>query len=124
MTSSGPADPGPAPAPAPGARRGYLLPGVIALVALVAIGAAAGAGDLDHSRPSTLHGPDVAHELALGIQAQQGSRPLPDVRCPATEPVHDGWQFACRLVGRAPDRSVRVTEIDGRGHLRWRIGPS
>jgi hypothetical protein len=122
MTSSGPADPGPAPPPR--ARRGYLLPGVIALVVLVAIGAAVGAGDLDHSRPNTLHGPDMAQQLALGIQAQQGWRTLPDVRCPATEPVRDGWQFACRLVGSGPDRSVQVTEIDSRGHLRWRIGPS
>jgi hypothetical protein len=120
MTSSGPADLGPAPAPRP--RRGYLVPGAIALVVLVAIGAALGAGDLDHSRPSTLHGPDVAHELALGIQAQQRSHALPDVRCPATEPVRAGWQFACQLIGIGPDRSVQVTEIDSRGHLRWRLG--
>ncbi|HEY3809983.1 MAG TPA: DUF4333 domain-containing protein, partial [Acidimicrobiales bacterium] len=104
MTSSGPADPGPAPAPRP--RRGYFLPGTIALVVLVAIGVAVGAGDLDHSRPHTLHGTDVAQELALGIQAQQGSHALPDVRCPAAEPVHDGWQFTCQLVGTGPNRAV------------------
>jgi hypothetical protein len=125
MTSSGPpdADPRPPAAPVPRPRRGYWLPGAIALVALVGIGVAVGAGDLDHSPPHALHGPDLAQQLALGIQAQQGASRPPDVRCPASEPVRDGWQFVCQLAGNGTDRPIQVVEIDNRGHLRWHLGP-
>ena len=102
-------------------RRGYFLPGLIALTVLLAIGVAAGAGDLEHRPPPSLLGTDVAQELSVGIQAQQGGAE-PTVTCPAREPVRRGLAFTCRT-GGPHGRVVQVTEVDGRGHLRWSLGP-
>lgn len=104
-------------------RRGYFVPGLVALAALLGIGTALGAGDLSHRPPSSLAGPDVAEELALGIQAQAGAPSTPPVSCPRSEPVRAGATFTCTLgpwrgSGR---RTVRVVEIDSRGHLRWSL---
>ncbi len=102
-------------------RRGYWVPGLIATAVLLAIGLALGAGDLDHRSPSTLAGPEVAQNIALGVQAQEGSQAL-DVHCPASEPVRVGRQFDCTLTQAGRTRSIHVVEIDGRGHLRWTLG--
>src|SRR5579875_2331816 len=59
---------GGAPAPRARSRRGYFLPGAIALAALLLIGAAVGAGDLSHPSPRTLRGADVAAQISLGVQ--------------------------------------------------------
>jgi hypothetical protein len=107
----------------PRRRKGYWLPGAIALTVLLVIALALGAGDLDHSSPATLHGSDVAREIGLGMQAEQGGHAPADVRCPPSEPVRAGWQFACSTERSGLTRTVQVTEIDGRGHLRWRLGP-
>jgi hypothetical protein len=110
-------------APVPRARRGYWIPAVIATTALVAIGLALGAGDLDHRSPTRLHGPDMAQEIALGIQAQQGTHAPPVVHCPVSEPVRAGYRFACTTGPAGANRQIQVVEIDGRGHLRWQLGP-
>ena len=119
MTSTGASPPGESPGPRP--RRGYWIPAVIAMVVLAAIGLALGAGDLDHARPSVLHGSDVAQQIALGIQAQQGTRHPPEVHCPASEPVQVGYRFLCTSPQAGVNRSIEVVEIDGRGHLRWQL---
>jgi hypothetical protein len=112
---------GGAPAHVPGparGRRGYFLPGVIALVALLGIGLLWGAGDLEHPAATNLAGPDVAAQISLGIQAQENATRPPSVSCPAKEPVHQGQTFDCTVAG-SPPRLVHVTEVDGRGRLQW-----
>jgi len=103
-------------------RRGYFLPGTIALIALLGLGLFVGAGDLQHRAPTVLHGPDLAGQIALAVQAQQGSRSTPTVTCPPTEPVRQGLTFQCRLAGH-PDRTLVVTEVDGRGRISWAFRP-
>jgi Domain of unknown function (DUF4333) len=106
-------------------RRGYLLPGAIALVALLAIGLGIGAGgDLTHPPPKSLHGSDVADQIALSIQSEQNDKSLPTVRCPDDQPVRAGYTFTCSLQQGRSTRTVNVKEIDGRGHLRWSLGPA
>lgn len=109
--------------PAPGRRaKGYFLPGVIALGALLAIGVFfVGAGDLQHPANTQLAGADIESEIALAIQAQQNSTRAPAVTCPAREPVRPGLHFQCTVAaGRGrPVRPVYVTEVDGRGRIRW-----
>ncbi len=113
--------PGPAAAPRR-PRRGYWLPGTIALTFLVIIAVAVGAGDLDHTAPRTLHGPDVASEIALGIQTQEAMSNAPVVSCPTSEPVRSGLRFECSEVVSGETTVVDVVEIDGRGRLRWQLG--
>jgi hypothetical protein len=91
------------------------------MVVLFAIGLVLGAGDLQHRSPTTLHGSDVAQEIAFGIQAQEGATAPPVVHCPGAEPVRAGWRFGCTVVEAGAGRAVQVTEIDGRGHLRWSL---
>lgn len=105
-------------------RRGRWVPGIIALAVLLAIGIVFGAGaDLTHPAPHTLTGRDVASQLALGIQSEKGLTQAPHLSCPATEPVQAGFIFECTATGLPSTASVRVeiTEIDNRGHLRWRL---
>lgn len=103
-------------------KRGYFLPGSIALVALVALGLFVGAGDLSHPAPSTLVGSDIGAQIGLGIQTEENTASMPDVACPPKEPVRQGLRFTCMLRGRAP-RTVYVTEVDGRGRVRWSFSP-
>jgi hypothetical protein len=105
-------------------RRGYWIPGVIALTVLVAIAIGFGAGDLTHPSPRALAGPDVEAELSLGIQAQQGASAPPVVHCPTSEPVRAGHTFECTTVKGASTEVVSVVEIDSRGRLRWSISPA
>jgi hypothetical protein len=119
----------PAPPRSGRRRRGYWIPGLISLAVLTAIGVALGAGDLNHGSPKRLNGIDVAQQIALGIQAREGSHRPSDVRCPPTEPVRQGWRFVCTRVasraaepGRGAAQSVEVTEIDDRGRVRWSLG--
>ncbi len=92
------------------------------MAALLGIGLALGAGDLDHRTTSGLHGTDVAQQLALAIQAQNGSHTPPNVTCPATEPVRSGLQFSCTIQASGSSQVIHVEETDGRGHLSWQMG--
>jgi hypothetical protein len=109
------------PAPGRAARRGYFVPGLVALVALLGIGLAVGAGDLNHRAPHTLDGSDVAAQIALALQVQQGSSGPPKVDCPGPQPVRAGWTFTCTMVGRTGNEAIHVVEVDGRGNLHWTI---
>ncbi len=134
MTDAPRSDAGPGPTPAdagPGpaagsrrGRRGYFLPGAIALAALLLIGGAMGAGDLAHPAPKHLRGSDVASQIALGVQEQRNSTTLPKVTCPATEPVRTGYHFDCQLDGGGAPLTVTVTEFNGRGGLHWSLSPA
>jgi hypothetical protein len=92
------------------------------MAVLLAIGGAIGAGDLEHRSPSRLSGSDIAQQIALGMQAQAGRSAPPDVHCPASEPVRNGWSFVCTEVQSGGSLPIQVTEIDSRGHLRWHLG--
>jgi hypothetical protein len=109
------------PTDTPRPRRGYFLPGVIALGALIVIGLSVGAGDLEHPAPTTLDGSEIAAQIALGVQAQENASHPPTVTCPAREPVRAGVRFQCHL-GR-PGPTVYVTEVDGRGRVHWSLTP-
>jgi hypothetical protein len=112
--------------PASSQRRGYFLPGVIALAALLALGAAFGAGDLQHRGPSILAGRDVAEQLALAMQAQVAAPSAPSISCPSTEPVRKGLVFYCKVAPwrGAGRRELRVTEVDSSGRLSWSVVPA
>jgi hypothetical protein len=92
------------------------------MAVLLAIGLAFGAGDLDHRSPSTLAGSEITQNLAQGIQAKEGTKKPPDVRCPDTEPVRAGRQFVCTVTEDGTTRPVHVVEIDSRGTLSWHFG--
>jgi hypothetical protein len=101
--------------------RGYFVPGLIALVAMAAVGGAVNFAGLDHSSPSRLAGPDVATFVAQGIQTEDRLASPPPVVCPASEPVRTGLRFACRWQRQAGDRIVNVTETDSRGQFRFAV---
>lgn len=105
-------------------RRGYWVPAVIAMIVLLAIAFAAGAGDLSHRAPRTLNGPDVADQIATAIQVSERSSTPPNVRCPASEPVRAGFTFDCTVARGHGRQQIHVTEQDGRGRLGWTLGPT
>lgn len=91
----------------------------MALAALLAIGIVFGAGgDLSHPPPRSLSGPDVASQVATGVQAVRSLSSPPTVTCPASEPVRAGFRFRCHFGDGLP---IDVVEIDSRGHLRWSL---
>jgi hypothetical protein len=104
-------------------RRGYWIPGLIAMAFLLIIAVAVGAGDLDHSAPRNLQGPDIASQIALGIQTEQGTAGAPDVRCPKEEPVRPGWQFECSVTRAGNRVPVQVVELNQHGQLSWHLAP-
>jgi len=105
--------PGPRPA-----KRGYLLPGVIALTVLGLLALVGGYLTLQPHLPDTLDGPVVARFLSEDLQ--QG-RNAPEVTCPSTEPVRRGLVFYCRLLRPGhPDVRLKVTET---GHAGFALTP-
>jgi Domain of unknown function (DUF4333) len=123
MPSAGPPDAQTGTRPSgPVRRRGYWIPGLIALAVLLLIAVAVGAGDLDHSAPDVLQGPDIASQIALGIQAQEETASAPNVHCPKTEPVRSGLQFQCAVWRNGTRVPVNVVEIDQHGQLSWHLG--
>jgi Domain of unknown function (DUF4333) len=123
MPSAGPPDAQTGARPSvPARRRGYWIPGLIALAVLLLIAVAVGAGDLDHSAPHVLQGPDVASQIALGIQAQEETASAPNVHCPKTEPVRSGLQFQCAVWRNGKRVPVEVVELDQHGQLSWHLG--
>jgi hypothetical protein len=101
-------------------KRGYFIPGLIALVAMAGIGAAVNFGGLDHGAPSRLAGSDVSTFLAQGIQAQQGLSAPPSITCPASEPVRAGLSFTCQWAHAGVDQAVHVTETTA-GQFRFSL---
>lgn len=112
-----------AAAPPARPRRGYWLPAIIAMIVLVGIGLAVGAGDLNHSSPKRLSGRDIEQQLALGIESQQGLSRLPMVSCPASEPSVQGHRFTCTLHKSRSQQTVYVVEVNSFGGLQWQLGP-
>jgi hypothetical protein len=114
----GGASPGPAPGTRPRPKRGYLVPGIIALVVCATIGIVIDLAGLQSRTPSTLAGRQLDALVSQSLQATHPQRTPPQVRCPATEPERTGLVFDCSLVrpGRH-DGVIRVTELSGSGTL-------
>ncbi|HET9691778.1 MAG TPA: DUF4333 domain-containing protein [Acidimicrobiales bacterium] len=119
-----------APTVAPAARsgrgrRGYLVPGSIALVVLAVLAVVIDLVGLTHRTPDTLAGPDVATRIAQGIQAGAGDHRLPQVSCPTSEPARAGVRFTCAELppgGGAPI-TIQVTET-GAASYTWHPVPA
>lgn len=92
----------------PTRKRGYYLPGIIALVVLVAISVVFALVALRSYAPRVLSGSQVSQSLSEYLQT--GATP-PTVRCPSTEPMRAGLVFDCKVLrpGQRP-RTVQVTE--------------
>lgn len=100
-------------------KRARWVPGIIALIALLAIGLVVGAGgDLSHPPPKSLSGSDISAQVAMSIQALESMSAPPKVTCPAHEPLEVGLRFRCHYDG---GRLIEVVETDNRGHLRWSL---
>lgn len=104
-------------------KRGYFVPGLIALVVLAVGGGLANFGGLDHAAPNRLAGPDVETFLAQAIQARDGLSSPPHISCPASEPVRAGLRFTCTWHRAGGDRRLGVTET-GRGQFRFTVEPA
>ena len=102
-------------------RRGYLLPGLIALAARVTIGLIFGAGDLSHPAYTSINGPDIEQQIAQAMQVEQNIGTAPEVTCPRREPVRAGLTFDCTARTPTGEQVVHVTEIDSRGEIRWSL---
>lgn len=103
-------------------KRGYFIPGLIALVVLAAGGGVANFAGLDHAAPHRLAGPDVETFLGQAIEAQNHLASAPSIRCPGSEPVRVGLSFTCTWQRADGNRPVTVTEIDARGQFRFSVG--
>jgi hypothetical protein len=108
------------PAAAPGSRprpkRGYLLPGTIALFVCAAIAVVIDLAGLQTHTPHVLAGQDVEQYLQENLQTTSSP---PAVHCPADEPLRTGLTFTCIVTptgGTA--RAVRITEISDNGSFR------
>ena len=105
-------------------RRGYFIPGIIALVVLLVIGLVLGGGDLEHPAATTIYGSAIESQIANGIQDVRDTNATIDVACPAQEPVKQGLQFSCTATGAGlENQTVYVVETDGRGDTRWSLTP-
>jgi predicted secreted protein len=55
--------------------------------------------------------------------AQQTGAPIRTVRCPDEVKASKGAKFSCRAIADDGSRiPIRVTQTDGNGGVRWRIG--
>jgi hypothetical protein len=104
-------------------RRGYWIPGLIALAALVIIGLILGAGDLSHPAYTSINGPDIEQQISQAMQVEQSAGTAPDITCPRREPVRVGLTFDCTARTAHGQQVVHVTEIDNRGDIRWSPSP-
>ncbi len=113
-----------APAPAAGAlprkKRGYLVPGVIALVVCAGLATLIDVAGLQARTPARLAATEAETFLSEAVQARDNLATPPSVRCPGTEPLRAGVSFSCviRLAGR--DHRVRVQEGSG-GRLSYEV---
>jgi hypothetical protein len=119
------ASPDPRPAQSAGktAKRGYLLPGTIALGALVVIGLVINFS-FTHHTPRNLDGQEVSMGIAEGLQAQERSASPPEVSCPPSRPLQTGLRFTCTRQRSGGDQVIEVTEINNiGGYRRQVVGP-
>jgi hypothetical protein len=120
---------GAGPAAAPGTRRrpkrGYLLPGTIALVVCAVIGVGIDLAGIQSHAPSNLAGGQVEAFLSQSLQYTHPQASPPQVRCPADEPLRTGYTFDCTLVkdGRSAGL-IRVTETSATGTFSYQPPPS
>ena len=91
---------------------------VLALIAIVINFTA-----LTHHDPAKLVGPDVATRLSQAIQAQEGTSTPPQVECPGTEPVRNGYTFTCTLIRGGHRQVIRVHETSDQGRFTWSLPP-
>ncbi|MGI8753131.1 MAG: DUF4333 domain-containing protein [Acidimicrobiales bacterium] len=104
-----------------GGKRGYFVPGLIALAVLLAGGAFASAGGLSHASPSRLDGAHVGTLIAENYQNNHQLESPPPVQCPNNEPVASGHRFVCHLLRtKGCPLSVQVTETGG-GQFTYQV---
>jgi hypothetical protein len=112
------------PPAAPGSparpKRGYLLPGTIALVVCAVIATVIDLAGLQSRTPSSLAGRQVETFLSQSLQANHPQQDPPQVRCPAEEPLRAGLSFDCTLLSGGRPVSIQVTETSGHGTFRYR----
>jgi hypothetical protein len=112
--------PGPAAGGRPRPKRGYLLPGTIALVVCAAIATVIDVTGIQSHTPSSLPGSQVATFLSQSLQYTHPQATPPQVRCPADEPLRAGLSFRCVLVRPGhPDADILVTETSAHGTFRY-----
>ena len=105
-------------------KRGYFLPGLIALAVLLAGGALATAGGLSHAAPTQLDGVHVGTLIAENYQNNHQLASPPPVQCPSTEPVVAGRHFVCQLLrSKGGPLTVDVTETGG-GRITYQVAGS
>ncbi len=108
-----------APAPKRVTKRGYWLPGLIALTFLILAALVINFVGLRHTDPRMLHGRDVETQLAENLQAVGGSAQPPEVSCPSSEPVRKGLVFTCVVHRGSGLSTLVVTETDNRGAYKY-----
>jgi hypothetical protein len=82
------------------------------------------AGIQSHT-PSSLPGSQIATFLSQSLQYSHPQAAPPQVRCPADEPLRDGFSFDCVLVrADRPDATIAVTETSAHGTFSYRPPPS
>lgn len=102
-------------------KRGYFIPGLIALAVLLAGGAVATAGGLSHASPSRLDGTHLGTLIAENYQNNHQLASPPPVRCPTNEPVAAGHHFVCQLLRtKGGPLTVDVTETGG-GQITYQV---
>ncbi len=107
-----------APGGRPRPKRGYLVPGIIALVVCAAMATVIEFGGLRSHTPPSLAGHDVEALVSQRLQATHPQGSPPQVRCPAVEPLRAGLSFDCVfLEGGRPAGTIRVTELSAAGTL-------
>ena len=104
----------------PRPKRGYFIPGIIALVVCAAIAIVIDLAGFQTHSPTTLSGHEVDSLVSQSLQATHPQRNPPQVRCPATEPLRAGLTFNCTLVenGRTSG-TIHVTETTAQGTLHF-----
>jgi hypothetical protein len=104
----------------PKPKRGYFIPGIIALVVCATIAVVIDLAGIQSHPPTTLTGHQVEAFVSQSLQATHPQRDPPQVRCPATEPLRSGITFDCSVIraGR-PSSTIRVSETSRQGNLHF-----
>ncbi len=106
----------------PPRRRGYLVPGLIALIVCAGLAALIDVTVLQSHTPSRLVGSEVATQLAQAIQADRSEAQPPVIHCPPSEPLRAGRVFYCTLVRPGHnDAVIKVTEASTAGQFHFAL---